>query len=233
MEKDAGIFNEISLNDKIKVTVNVYGQKMIFEGGYQGIKDEKLSLKNADQPDPINFPISEINEIVIIEKSETKNENSGELDSYSESSDELDSQDKELSPDFYKYISFESPDFMGYCITGDLENNERKINIPHIFSVDEISLKNLVVVYNQFNFLEKEEPFSLFLKKGFGDCFSGFECDTSEDDELKDKKWIKDKINQFINLDLLNSVPVDNFNNATFYYSAEDCKKHMQSCLLS
>ena len=213
MEKDAGIFNEISLNDKIKVTVNVYGQKMIFEGGYQGIKDEKLSLKNADQPDPINFPMSEINEIVIIEKSETKNENSGELDSYSESSDELDSQDKELSPDFYKYISFDSPDFMGYCVTGDLENNERKINIEHIYSVDEISIKHLAVIYNHFNTLEIIEPFNLFLKRGFGDCLSGFEYDAIEFENLYSKEHISNVIRHFINFEFVSPVIIPHLSN--------------------
>ena len=52
MDKDAKILNELSLNDKIKVTVNFFGQEMPFKGIYQGICDDKLSLKTDAKPDP-------------------------------------------------------------------------------------------------------------------------------------------------------------------------------------
>lgn len=198
MEKDAKILNEISVNDKIKVTVNFFGKETSFNGIYQGIKDDKVNLKAEDQPDPITFPISEIKEIVIILKSEINNNNSGDSNSL----------DEERSLDFYKNISFDSPDFMGYCITGKLENNERKINVLSVFDLDEISLKSLEVMYNHFNTLENEKTFSSFLRKGFGDCLSDFEYDANEFDVIDNKNQIKNVIKQFIIFEFLKPVVV-------------------------
>lgn len=188
MDKDAKILNELSLNDKIKVTVNFFGQEMPFKGIYQGICDDKLSLKTDAKPDPLDLPVAEIKEIDLISKYENKNLSSGAAEN----------EDDEFVHNYYKNITLDSPDFVGYCIVGKLYNNDRKINVEHCFDVDEIPLKNFIVIRNHFNRLENENFIGSFLRKGFSECQAVLEYETDGTDFQKTVEELKNVIEPFI-----------------------------------
>ena len=68
MNRDDAFLTELQVNDKVKVTVNLFGQEMPFEGTCTGITDDKLSIQTSAKPEPVELPLSEITKGEIKEK---------------------------------------------------------------------------------------------------------------------------------------------------------------------
>lgn len=82
MDKDDAFLKELQVNDKVKVTVNFFGQEMPFEGTCTGITDDKLSILTSAKPEPVEFPFSAIIERTIISKNKINIEESSEDNTY-------------------------------------------------------------------------------------------------------------------------------------------------------
>ncbi|MBQ3683797.1 MAG: ATP-binding protein [Succinimonas sp.] len=73
MDRDDAFLKELQVNDKVKLTVNFFGQEMPFEGTCTGITDDKLNILTSAKPEPIELPFSAIIEGTITSKSKSKN----------------------------------------------------------------------------------------------------------------------------------------------------------------
>ncbi|WP_406038908.1 ATP-binding protein [Succinimonas sp.] len=70
MNKDDAFFSELQVNDRIKVTVNFFGQEIPFEGTCTGISEDKLSILTNAKPEPVELPLSSIIEGTITIKNQ-------------------------------------------------------------------------------------------------------------------------------------------------------------------
>ena len=95
MDKDDAFLKELQVNDKVKVTVNFFGQEMPFEGTCTEITNDKLRILTDAKPDPVEFPLTAINEIKIEKKY---------VQQQPKSSDKIINSDNKLPEDYYKYL---------------------------------------------------------------------------------------------------------------------------------
>ncbi|WP_406547071.1 hypothetical protein, partial [Succinimonas sp.] len=82
MDKDDAFLKELQVNDKVKVTVNFFGQEMPFEGTCTGITDDKLSILTNAKPEPVELPLSAIIEGTITSENKINIEESANDNTY-------------------------------------------------------------------------------------------------------------------------------------------------------
>lgn len=107
MDKDDAFIKELQVNDKVKVTVNFFGQEMPFDGTCTEKTNDRISIQTSAKPEPVNFPLSEI----------VRGEIKERYSSPEKPTAKITNEDDEIPDDYYKYLTSNSPDYCGYIIT--------------------------------------------------------------------------------------------------------------------
>ncbi|MEE3422562.1 MAG: hypothetical protein VZR11_07670 [Succinimonas sp.] len=168
MDKDDAFLTELQVNDKVKVTVNFFGQEMPFEGTCTGITDDKLSIYTSAKPEPVELPLSEI----------TKGEIKEKYTPPQKTPEKIINEDNKLPNDYYKYLTTNNPNYCGYIITiyNKLSHNEYHADECYYenkrpklsFDIDNTSAdiqlndNDITIIINQLHNFTKSSFFSAF-----------------------------------------------------------------------
>lgn len=196
MNRDDPFIKKLKLNDRISLTVEVFGQSMKFEGLYLRLDDkDELFIQPKERDDALHFPLNSVLSGTVVESavSSTKEDNNS---------------------DIYKNIDLDDPEFKGYFLfRGENEIDVEKIlseKIDCAFVPDElnfnavhllirsIALSDFVLYFfkedDVVDFLQTVTD--LFLGKVHGDYYSVVVEFVSEkctaDKILLDKDYLRD-----------------------------------------
>ncbi|WP_274969037.1 hypothetical protein, partial [Succinimonas amylolytica] len=133
MNRDDAFLTELQVNDKVKVTVNFFGQEMPFEGTCTGKTDDKISILTNAKPEPVELPLSAIIEGSITGKNKINIEESADDNTF-------------------ENIEIKHPEVIyGYYIT-DLNNEAQSgnyTNNPNEFTLSNI-ITAIILAYREF-----------------------------------------------------------------------------------
>ncbi len=114
---------ELQINDKIRVTVNILGQKFPVDGTYKGNTNDSINILTNANPEPVELSLSKIKEITITEK-------------YSKSG-QFDAHIDELIQEFMKIVA----------IPSDTKNINAENTKNHIVIYNEFSFQHELGMY--------------------------------------------------------------------------------------
>ena len=196
MNRDDPFIKKLKLNDRISLTVEVFGQSMKFEGLYLRLDDkDELFIQPKERDDALHFPLDSVLSGTVVESA---------VSSTKEDSDS----------DIYKNIDLDDPEFKGYFLfRGENEIDKEKIlsekidcafvpdklnfNAVHLL-IRSIALSDFVLYFfkedDVVDFLQTVTD--LFLGKVHGDYYSVVVEFVSEkctaDKILLDKDYLRD-----------------------------------------
>lgn len=196
MNREDPFIKKLKLNDRISLTVEVFGQSMKFEGLYLRLDDkDELFIQPKERDDALHFPLNSVLSGTVVESA-------------------VSSTNEDSDSDIYKNIDLDDPEFKGYFLfRGENEIDVEKIlseKIDCAFVPDELNfnavhllIRSIVVSDFVLYFFKKddvvelfEKVTDLFLGKVHGDYYSVVVEFVSEkctaDKILLDKDYLRD-----------------------------------------
>lgn len=237
MNRDDPFIKKLKLNDRISLTVEVFGQSMKFEGLYLRLDDkDELFIQPKERDDALHFPLNSVLSGTVVESA-------------------VSSTNEDSDSDIYKNIDLDDPEFKGYFLfRGENEIDVEKIlseKIDCAFVPDELNfnavhllIRSIVVSDFVLYFFKKddvvelfEKVTDLFLGKVHGDYdsvvveFVSQKC--TADKILLDKDYLRGFLVGVVclyvtNFNLYLSVPDDD---SVIKSKIRKCESYLEWCL--